>query len=887
MAGETTRRPEAVGGGRRLRSSLGFWAATIIAVLIVAYIGLIEASRPHVDGDPLRLDGFDALVEQERIVDATFLDQDAYVVGRYRREDGTVARFNVTYLKSSITSREALLTRLIEDRVPIRIDQQFAKQLIGPATTLLPALILTTIFIYFILSARAGSGPFGRRGESVGRRVDSGDIRFRDVAGQDEAVAELREVSDFLADPQRYAALGAQVPRGILLFGPPGCGKTLMARALAGEAGAAFYSISGSDFVEMYVGVGAARVRELFADAREHAPAIVFIDELDSLGRRRAADGPGGQGGSAEEQGQALNQLLTQIDGFSPTQGIIVVAATNRPDVLDPALLRPGRFDRAVGLRLPDLAGREAILRVHARSKALAPGADLAAIARDAVGMTGADLAAVVNEAALLTARDRRGVIGQADLERALGRIRDAPEQQRRLSMRDRRVGQGRLSGERVTFADVAGLADAVDELAEVRDFLVDRTRYERLGARVPSGFLLAGPPGTGKTLLAHALAGEANAAFLSAAGTEFVETYIGEGAARVRDLFAEARSVAPAIVFIDELDAIGAVRGTGMSDSSERMQTLNQLLVELDASHDGADVIVVGATNRPELLDPALMRPGRFDRTLALDLPDLDARRELLALHAGGRRLDAGVDLDAVARATYGLSGADLANILNEAALLAARRGHDSISRACVEEAMDRVGLGIADRRQLSDADRLVVAYHEAGHALVARALPGGRILRKVSIVRRGASAGATWLPETDDRRLHSRSLLVERMATLLGGRAAEQLVFGEVTGGAAGDLAAVSGIAHRMVTELGMSDGIGAVRVGHGHSEETARRIDQEIRRLVDEADGQARAVLTDGRAALDRVAHALLDRETLSLEDVEAVLADGPTAAAAARA
>ena len=885
-SGRKPRRNAREGGG--LRRSLGFWCVVAIAVLVLVYLVALEASRPHLVGDKLRLDAFNTLVEEDKVENAVVLDVDRVVTGVYEAPDGSRRRYYVPFSRNVTTSVDNLLELLVQSGVETTVDQQLLKRVVGPATTLLPALILTIVFLYFILSIRGGDGLFSR-GKSSSARVDDVKVTFDDVAGQEHAVTELREISDFLSNSDRYAEIGAQIPRGILLFGPPGCGKTLMARALAGEAGAAFYSISGSDFVEMYVGIGARRVRDLFKEAREEAPSIVFIDELDSVGRRRAGSGPGSQG-SAEEQGQALNQLLAEIDGFEPAEGVIVMGATNRPDVLDPALLRPGRFDRAVGLELPDEQGRRAILEVHARGKPLGPGIDLASIARQTVGMTGADLASVFNEAALLTVRARRPSILPEDLEEALERVRDAPEHQRRLSMRDRRVGQSSLHGERVTFADVAGLDHVIDELAEVREYLADRERFERIGARVPMGYLLAGPPGTGKTLLAHALAGESNAAFISIAATEFNETYVGEGAARVRDLFAQARGVAPAIVFIDELDAIGGERSTGTSDNSERAQTLNQLLVELDAFGRDATVIVLAATNRPDMLDPALMRPGRFDRKLTLELPDLEARKQILALHARDRRMGADVDLDAIARLTYGLAGADLNNLLNEAALLAARRGADRIGQALIEEALDRVGVGIASARPLSAEDRLVVAYHEAGHGLVARALPGGRVLHKISIVARGSVAGVTWMPESGDRRLRSRSVLIERMATLLGGRAAEELVFGEVSDGAGNDLAQVGDTARRMVTVFGMSEAAGALNYADekglhhvSHSDETARLIDAEARRLVNEAEELARRVLREQRTSLDRVATALLERETLTLDEVDEIAGPVPVARA----
>jgi ATP-dependent metalloprotease FtsH len=873
------------GGG--LRRSLGFWCVIAIAVLVLIYLVALEASRPHLVGDKLRLDSFQSLVEEEKIDNAVVLDVDRVITGVYEARDQSKRRYYVPFSRNVTTSVDNLLNLLTTSGVRTTVDQQLLKRIIGPATTLLPALILTIVFLYFILSVRGGDGLFARTRSSA--RVDDVDVTFEDVAGQDAAVMELREISDFLSNTERYAELGAQIPRGILLYGPPGCGKTLMARALAGEAGAAFYSISGSDFVEMYVGIGARRVRDLFKEAREEAPAIVFIDELDSVGRRRAGAGPA-SGGSAEEQGQALNQLLAEIDGFAPAQGVIVVGATNRPDVLDPALLRPGRFDRAVGLELPDERGRLGILEVHARGKPLSADVDLPSIATKTVGMTGADLASLFNEAALLTARARRSQITGGDLHDALERVRDAPERQRRLSMRDRRIGQSFLHGERVTFADVAGVDHVIDELAEVREYLADRERFERIGAKVPMGYLLAGPPGTGKTLLAHALAGESNAAFISVAATEFNETFIGEGAARVRDLFAQARGIAPAIVFIDEIDAIGGHRSAGPADNSERAQTLNQLLIELDAFGNSSTVIVMAATNRPDMLDPALMRPGRFDRKLTLEMPDLEARKQILELHARERRMGPDIDLDTIARLTYGLSGADLNNLLNEAALLAARSDELVISQAHLEDALDRVGIGIANARPLSAEDRLVVAYHEAGHGLVARTLPGGRVLHKISIVARGSAAGVTWIPESGDRRLRSRSVLIERMATLLGGRAAEAIVFGEVSDGAGNDLAQVGAIARRMVTIFGMSDAVGPLNYADEngaynvhYSDETAQLIDTEARRLVSEAEELARQVLTEQRTSLDRVAEALLERETLTLEDVGTIVGPAPVARA----
>ncbi len=853
-------------------------------VLVLGYAQVISVSRPHVTGRKLPYSTFVSLVQSHRITSARILDVDSYVVGDYRRAGGGRAAFNTPYLRET-TSRVQLVDALLVGKVPFSIDQQFGKSLVGPLSILLPTLILIAVFVYFIYSYRRGTGLFGvasgARKSSDGTAVTG----FDEVAAQEHAVTELRELAEFLSDPRRFTELGARIPTGVLLYGPPGCGKTLLARALAAESGAAFYSISGSDFVEMYVGVGAARVRELFKQARENAPAIVFIDEIDAVGRRRRS-GPALSEGSGEEQGQALNQILTEMDGFSPVQGTIVVAATNRPDDLDPALLRPGRFDRAISVDRPDEAGRAEILAIHAQGKPLAGDVDLRAVAGRAIGLTGADLESVMNEAALLAARAGQAEILQYDLNGALTRILEAPERQRRLAVRDRSMGQQALGAERVTFADVAGSEEALAELAEIKDFLSDPSRFSEIGARFPRGFLLVGPPGCGKTLLARAVAGESNAAFFTVAATEFTEVFVGEGSGRVRDLFGQARALAPAIVFIDEIDAIGARRGVSVDGNREREQTLNQILIELDGFRQRDGVIVMAATNRAEILDPALVRAGRFDRTITLGLPDRASRRAILEVHVGRKRLGPGVDLDAVAGITRGLSGADLANVMNEAALLSARRHKAEISMAEVESAVERATIGIASAHVLTDEERRMVAYHEAGHAVVARALPGGRLPHMISIIPSGGDFGRAWLSDSHDRMVYSRAGLIDEMAILLGGRGAEKLIIGQAGSAAASDLAQVGRVAHLMVSEWGMSDALGPIGYSAeadengrtiSYSEETARTIDAEARRLVGQAEARAREALGASRNALDRIALALLESETLSAREIEALAAE----------
>ncbi len=872
-------------GSKRRLNTPGFWAGLILVILVVAWVQVIAANTPRPTGQRIDFSTFVDLAEGGGIRNATILDRDAYVEGVYKRRGQPPVRFNTPSVNDA-GSRDRLVDILTSNQIPLKIDQQYAKGLFAVFSFAIPSLMFVVLFGYFIIAFRAGSGLFGTRSGARRATADDSKLTFDDIAAQDGAIAELREVAQFLVNPDRFASLGARVPKGLLLYGPPGCGKTLLARAVAGESGAAFYSISGSDFVEMYVGVGAARVRELFKEARENAPSIVFIDEIDAVARKRRS-GPSVTGGTGEEQGQALNQLLTEMDGFTRESGTLVIGATNRPDDLDAALMRPGRFDRTVSVDRPDEAGRAAILALHAKSKPLAGAVDMTAIAQRAIGFTGADLESVTNEAALLAARAGRSDISQHELDEALTRILEAPERQRRLSMRDRTIGQQSLGNERVTFADVAGIGEAQNELGEIRDFLSDPARFEDMGARFPRGFMLVGPPGCGKTLLARAVAGEANAAFFSVAATEFVEVYVGEGAGRVRDLFSQARAAAPAIVFIDEIDAIGSKRSTGLNGNRESEQTLNQILIELDGFRQRDGVIVMAATNRPDILDGALVRSGRFDRQITVDLPDRTGRRDILQVHVGTKNLAADVDLDAIAGITRGLSGADLANVMNEAALLSARRRRSEISMATMEEAVERSTMGIGRAHVLTDSERRNIAVHEAGHVVVARGVPEGRLPHMVSIIPSGGSLGRAWLTDTHDRKVHSRSGLIDEMAIFLGGRAAEELVFGAASTGASSDVATVGRIARDMVRAEGMSEALGPISYPTArddgqavvYSDDTAQLIDVEARALVKLAQDRAEAVLNESKDVLERVAAALLEAETLTSHQIEQI-ASGPT-------
>jgi cell division protease FtsH len=444
-------------------------------------------------------------------------------------------------------------------------------------------------------------------------------------------------------------------------------------------------------------------------------------------------------------------------------------------------------------------------------------------------------------------------------------------------------------SGDKVTFADVAGIEEAKDELSEVVDFLRNPDKYRKLGARIPHGVLLSGPPGTGKTLLARAVAGEAEVPFFSLAASEFVEAIVGVGAARVRDLFKEAKESAPAIVFIDELDAIGRSRTSGVAGFSggndEREQTLNQILTEMDGFDPATNVIVLAATNRPDVLDRALLRPGRFDRRVAVQPPDRDGREAILRVHTRGVPIGPDVDLARIAATTPGMVGADLANLVNEAALTAARRGQDVVEEADFTDALERIVLGAERQVMMSYEDRRRTAYHEGGHALVGMLTPGADPVRKVSIIPRGMALGVTFSAPDADRFSYLEPEILAKIKGALGGRAAEEIVFGEISTGAESDLEQLTALARQMVGRWGMSDALGPVSViprdGSGPflpgsaevSPETHKLLDDEVRRIVGAAHDEVVTLLTENRARLDALASALLEHETLDEDDVYA--------------
>jgi cell division protease FtsH len=448
----------------------------------------------------------------------------------------------------------------------------------------------------------------------------------------------------------------------------------------------------------------------------------------------------------------------------------------------------------------------------------------------------------------------------------------------------------------KITFRDVAGVDEAVQELHEIKEFLENPKKFQSLGARIPKGVLLYGPPGTGKTLLARAVAGEAGVPFFSISGSDFVEMFVGVGASRVRDLFEQAKQNSPCIIFMDEIDAVGRHRGAGMGGGhDEREQTLNQLLVEMDGFEMKDNIILIAATNRPDILDPALLRPGRFDRQVVVDRPDRKGRKKILEVHTRGKPLGKQIDLDALAGQTPGFTGADLANLINEAALLTARQGQREISMQELEEGIMRVIAGPEKKtRVMSEKERLITAYHELGHAIIGHLLPNCDPVHKVSIISRGQALGYTISLPTEDKFLTSRAELTDTMAMTLGGRAAEEIVFGEITTGASNDLEKVTETAKQMVMRFGMSERLGPRVFGHDrgqpflgrefssepdYSDEIAREIDDEIRRIVEAAHQTAKDLLNEKRAELDKISTILLERETIDAEQFVALLDGKP--------
>ncbi|MBS2004529.1 MAG: AAA family ATPase [Cyanobacteria bacterium SZAS LIN-5] len=728
------------------------------------------------------------------------------------------------------------------------------------------------------------SAPTGMFSRSASRNSDAPlveTIRFKDVIGQDDAKKALMGVVRYLKNPSRINKIGARIPRGVLLTGPGGLGKTLLARATAGEAGVQFLSMNGSDFMETYVGVGSQRVRALFAQARAfNAPCIIFIDEIDAIGAKRSR-GAGEGGGSNDEQVRTLTALLAEMDGFKTNahpHPIIVLAATNRGEALDPALLRAGRFTRKVKLTVPKLPDVIKLFQHYAGKLTLAADVDLEAIAKKAVGLPGASIENICNEAALMLADEGHEddvTVTQAYLLAAV----DKEIKQQISSSPAKRFAADENS---IKLADVIGQQIAKEDVADIVAYLRDPVAFKARGTRMPKGTLFVGPPGEGKTLLARAVAGEAEVPFFTISGSDFVEMFVGVGAARVRELFEQAKLNAPSIIFIDEIDAIGKKRSMRAENSdSEREQTLNQLLVEMDGFGGDTEVIVLAATNRPDILDEALLRPGRFDRQATFYKPDYADRLPLLQYHFKGKVLADDVDLDHFAHNTAGFSGASIANLANEASLLQARDNAPAITALHIDDAITRVLIGAPRKSRLMGAkEKLNVAVHEGGHAVVYHVASEGEPIARITIMPRGDSGGHVQTLNDDQFMMTDKDILV-RIAMALGGRAAQDIVLGVTDTGASSDFQQARRLAYLYVAEYGMSR-LGPLTTIEGveRSPEEKRLIEVEVQAVLKQCETLARDIIVGNRANFDRLVEVLLEKETILGPEFAQIIAGGDT-------
>lgn len=789
-----------------------------------------------------------------------------------------------TYFEANVKMTEKIWDSVNSKNINVMISSDSSSNSDGwyYLGVILIVCIIFAIWMAIRKSKNSGNGGGGGMssifsfGKSRFKKVNPGElsIKFSDVAGAKNAKEALKDIIDFLKSPEKFKDLGARIPKGILLAGNPGNGKTLLARAVAGEANCSFVSISGSDFIEVFVGVGAARIRDLFGQARKTTPCILFIDEIDAIGRSRGS----GFGGGHDEREQTLNQLLTEMDGFDQyEQPLVVIAATNMPEVLDKALLRPGRFDRVVYVPYPDFESRLELLKIHTKTKPLSSDINLEEIASLTQGLSGADMENLVNLAALRASQSESKFISKDNFENA---YKDLTKSKRDIQISSQEQAKEFLPLQvKTKFSDVAGLDDVKDDLKEIVDFLKNPSKYTNMGARIPKGVLMSGDPGNGKTLLARAVAGEAAVPFFYASGSQFIQKYVGVGAERVRELFSQARKHAPAIIFIDELDSISKRSDEG---NSEHNQTINQILTEMDGfMQDELPIIVLAATNMADRIDPALKRAGRFDRQLKIPYPNLKARIEILNVHSKGKKFDSSIVIETIAKSTSGFSGASLEGLLNEAAILAVSRNSETINMDMIDESRDRILMGKKNYGLIRKPDDIKqTAYHEAGHALLSviqKDYPYK--FYKVTVLSRGGSLGVSQSISEDDETGFSKEQFEAKIITSMGGKAAEEIIFNLSHTGIASDFSNATAIAERMVLFYGMGEITGFVSYMNPNaywnknsiSQETRREIDLEIRKILDNCYKKAVDLLKTNKESLEKIAQALIVNETLDAKTV----------------